>query len=105
MKFRYLLLICFECSLVACSSFKIIYSLADGFIKSEVKFFLQFDAEGEHHLNEMIYEMMKWHNTLMLPGYAAYFRNLANQIDRGMILNANITQAINDGRILLESTV
>ena len=41
----------------------------------------------------------------MLPRYAAYFRNQANQIDRGMILNANITQAINDGRILLESTV
>jgi len=81
------------------------YTLADGFIKSEVNFFLQFDAEGKHHLNEQIHEMMKWHNTFMLPRYAAYFRNQANQLDKGKFKNAYITQAINDGRILLESTV
>ena len=49
--------------------------------------------------------MIKWHNKFMLPRYASYFRNQANQIDKGMFLNANITQAINDGRIILEGTV
>ena len=105
MNFRHLLFLCIACTLVACSSFKIIYNLADGFIKSEVNFFLQFDAEGEYHLNEQIHEMLKWHNTFMLPRYAAYFRNQANQIDKGVFKNANFTQAINDGRILLEGTV
>ncbi len=105
MNFRNLILVCIACSLVACSSFKFIYSLADGFIKSEVKYYLQIDAEGEHHLDKQIYEMMKWHNTFMLPRYAAYFQNQANQIDKGNFNYAYIIHAINDGRVLLEGTV
>ena len=66
---------------------------------------MKFDSEGEDYLHEQISKLMKWHNTFMLPRYAAYFRIQANLIDKGLYGNVNIIQAINDGRILLEGTV
>ena len=62
--------------LAACSSFKIMYNLADDYIKQEAKFFLKFDEQGEQHLNEQVDKMMEWHNSIMLPRNAAYLRQL-----------------------------
>jgi len=91
--------------LSACSSFKIMYNFADDYIKQEAKFFLKFDEQGEQHLNEQVDKMMEWHNTIMLPRYAAYLRQLANQLDHGLYGATAISKGMKDGRILLQNTV
>ena len=91
--------------LAACSSFKIMYDFADDYIKQEAKFFLKFDEQGEQHLNEQVDKMMEWHNAIMLPRYAAYLRQLANQLDHGLYGATAITKGMKDGRILLQNTV
>ena len=91
--------------LAACSSFKIMYDFADDYIKQEAKFFLKFDEQGEQHLNEQVDKMMEWHNTIMLPRYAAYLRQLANQLDHGLYGATAISKRMKDGRILLQNTV
>ena len=91
--------------LAACSSFKIMYDFADDYIKQEAKFFLKFDEQGEQHLNEQVDKMMEWHNTIMLPRYAAYLRQMANQLDHGLYGATAITKGMKDGRILLQNTV
>ena len=91
--------------LAACSSFKIMYDFADDYIKQEAKFFLKFDEQGEQHLNDQVDKMMEWHNTIMLPRYAAYLRQLANQLDHGLYGATAITKGMKDGRILLQNTV
>ena len=91
--------------LAACSSFKIMYDFADDYIKQEAKFFLKFDEQGEQHLNEQVDKMMEWHNTIMLPRYAAYLRQMANQLDHGLYGATAISKRMKDGRILLQNTV
>ena len=91
--------------LAACSSFKIMYDFADDYIKQEAKFFLKFDEQGEQHLNDQVDKMMEWHNAIMLPRYAAYLRQLANQLDHGLYGATTITKRMKDGRILLQNTV
>ena len=91
--------------LAACSSFKIMYSFADDYIKQEAKFFLKFDEQGEQHLNDQVDKMMEWHNTIMLPRYAAYLSQMANQLDHRLYGATAITKGIKDGRILLQNTV
>ena len=91
--------------LAACSSFKIMYDFADDYIKQEAKFFLKFDEQGEQHLNDQVDKMMEWHNAIMLPRYAAYLRQLANQLDHGLYGATAITKGMKDGRILLQITV
>ena len=91
--------------LAACSSFKIMYDFADDYIKQEAKFFLKFDEQGEQHLNDQVDKMMEWHNAIMLPRYAAYLRQLANQLDHGLYGATAITKGMKDGRILLQNTV
>jgi len=91
--------------LAACSSFKIMYDFADDYIKQEAKFFLKFDEQGEQNLNDQVDKMMEWHNAIMLPRYAAYLRQLANQLDHGLYGATTITKRMKDGRILLQNTV
>ena len=91
--------------LAACSSFKIMYDFADDYIKQEAKFFLKFDEQGEQHLNDQVDKMMEWHNAIMLPRYAAYLRQLANQLDHGLYGATAITKGMKDGRILVQITV
>ena len=91
--------------LAACSSLKIMYDFADNYIKQEAKFFLKFDEQGEQHLNDQVDKMMEWHNAIMLPRYAAYLRQLANQLDHGLYGATAITKGMKDGRILLQNTV
>lgn len=91
--------------LAACSSLKIMYDFADDYIKQEAKFFLKFDEQGEQHLNDQVDKMMEWHNTIMLPRYEAYLRQMANQLDHGLYGATAITKGMKDGRILLQNTV
>ena len=91
--------------LAACSSLKIMYDFADDYIKQEAKFFLKFDEQGEQNLNDQVDKMMEWHNAIMLPRYAAYLRQLANQLDHGLYGATAITKGMKDGRILLQNTV
>ena len=91
--------------LAACSSLKIMYDFADDYIKQEAKFFLKFDEQGEQHLNDQVDKMMEWHNAIMLPRYATYLRQLANQLDHGLFGATAITKGMKDGRILLQNTV
>ena len=91
--------------LAACSSFKIMYDFADDYIKQEAKFFLKFDEQGEQNLNDQVDKLMEWHNAIMLPRYAAYLRQLANQLDHGLYGATAITKGMKDGRILLQITV
>ena len=91
--------------LAACGSFKIMYDFADDYIKQEAKFFLKFDEQGEQNLNDQVDKMMEWHNAIMLPRYAAYLRQLANQLDHGLYGATAITKGMKDGRILLQNTV
>ena len=91
--------------LAACSSLKIMYDFADDYIKQEAKFFLKFDEQGEQNLNDQVDKMMEWHNAIMLPRYAAFLRQLANQLDHGLYGATAITKGMKDGRILLQNTV
>ena len=91
--------------LAACSSFKIMYDFADDYIKQEAKFFLKFDEQGEQNLNDQVDKLMEWHNAIMLPRYAAYLRQLANQLDHGLYGATAITKGMKDGRILLQISV
>jgi hypothetical protein len=81
------------------------YDFADDYIKQEAKFFLKFDEQGEQNLNDQVDKMMEWHNAIMLPRYAAYLRQLANQLDHGLYGATAITKGMKDGRILVQITV
>jgi len=100
-QFKFTILI-ITLSLTCCSSFKLIYSLVDDFIEREVYFFLKLDEEGEAFLKDQVDELMAWHNTAMLPRYAAYLRHQADQLDNGVFDAVAIAQSWAEGRALYE---
>ena len=103
-QFKFTILI-ITLSLTCCSSIKLIYSLVDDFIEREVYFFLKLDEEGEAFLKDQVDELMAWHNTAMLPRYAAYLRHQADQLDNGVFDAVAIAQSWAEGRALLRDAV
>ena len=91
--------------LAACSSLKILYNFADDYIKQEATFFLNFDEQGMQDLTDKVDKMMKWHNTIMLPHYAAYLNHQANQLELGLYNAQAVAKGMRDGLILIKNTI
>ena len=91
--------------LVACSSTRLIYTLADKFIKDEIAYFFYLNKEERIFLNKQVTEMIAWHRTTMLPSYAEYLNDIADRIHKGQYGTADIVNVLSNGRSMIEETV
>ena len=97
-----LLLITF---LTACSSTRLIYTLAGEFIQDEITYFFNLDEEEEIFLDQQVKEMIIWHRKFMLPNYAGYLNDLADKLVTGQYKSVDINNALIRGRSLIDETV
>jgi len=102
---RLILILIISFGISACSSFKLIYRLADDFIKQEVAYFLNLDEKGQTFLDHEVSELMAWHDSEMLPRYAVYLRHQADKLDNGEYGATEIADSMAEGLTLLEDTV
>ena len=91
--------------LVACSSTRIVYTLADKFIKDEITYFFYLNKEESIFVNEQITEMIAWHRKTMLPSYAEYLNDIADRIHNGQYGTTDIVNVLSNGRSMIEKTV
>ena len=91
--------------LVACSSTRLIYTLADKFIKDEITYFFYLNKEERIFLNKQVTEMIAWHRKTMLPSYAEYLNDIADRIHKGQYGTADIVNVLSNGRSMIEETV
>ena len=91
--------------LAACSSTKLIYTLAGEFIQDEIAYFLDLDEEEATFLSLQVSEMVAWHRTTILPSYSAYLADMADKLAAGQYGATDIAKALADGRLLIEKTV
>ena len=99
---RLILILIISFGISACSSFKLIYRLADDFIKQEVAYFLNLDEKGKAILNVEVSELMVWHDSVMLPRYAVYLRHQAEKLENGEYGASAISNSMAEGRTLFE---
>ena len=90
---------------ISCSSTRLIYTFVDKFIEEEVAYFLNLDVEEEILLRRQVQEMVEWHRTSMLPRYAVYLNDIADQLEADKNNSANITRILLYGKFLVEETV
>ena len=90
---------------ISCSSTRLIYTFVDKFIEEEVTYFLNLDVEEEILLRQQVKEMVEWHRTSMLPRYAVYLNDIADQLEADQNNSANITRILLYGKFLVEETV
>ena len=90
--------------LEGCSSTRLIYAFAGGFIQDEVAYFLDLDEEEDAFLTQQVTEMVAWHRRTVLPNYAAYLTDVAKQW-QGQYGAADIAEVLAAGQSLIEETV
>ncbi len=88
-----------------CSSTRLIYAFASGFIQDEVAYFLDLDEEEGAFLGQQVAEMVAWHKKTVLPNYAAFLNDMANKLDEGQYGAADIAEVLAAGQSLIEETV
>ena len=91
--------------LEGCSSTRLIYAFAGGFIQDEVAYFLDLDEEEDAFLTQQVTEMVAWHRRTVLPNYAAYLTDVANKLAAGQYGAADIAEVLAAGQSLIEKTV
>ena len=88
-----------------CSNTRLAYNLAEEFIKKEVNYFINVDDKEEIILKKQILQMVAWHRSSMLPVYADYLTNLADEIQLNSDNSMYVLKAIDDAQFLIEETV
>ena len=91
--------------LANCSSTQLIYKLVENFFLEEVSYFVDLDEEENVLLKQQVSEMVLWHRTYMMPSYASYLEDIANNLEVGKYDTLVITKVLSNGRILIEKTV
>lgn len=91
--------------LTACSSAQLFYTFVDEFIENEISYFLDLDKEQKFLLSRQVSEMITWHRTSMMPSYATYLNNIADNLEMEQYNSIYITEALVEGKILIEETV
>ena len=81
-----------------CSSTRLMYAFAGGFIQDEVAYFLDLDEEEDAFLTQQVTEMVAWHRRTVLPNYATYLTDVANKLAAGQHGAADIAKAASEGR-------
>ena len=89
----------------ACSSTRFLYTFLEKFIKDEISFFFSLDKEERIFMNQQVSEMVYWHRSTMLPNYADYLNNIADKMEMDKYVDVDITNALTEGRYLIEETV
>ena len=89
----------------ACSSTRLIYTLAKEFIQDEITYFFNLNDEDRVLMNQKVSEMIAWHRKSMLPTYAAYLTNIADKIKAGQFSYTEINKITTNGGFLIEKTV
>ncbi len=92
-------------ALTACSSTRLIYTLAKQFIKDEVNYFIDLNPKEKEILSMQISEMINWHRKFILPKYSAYLTSISNKLEAGEYSLMDITKILSKGRYLIEETV
>ena len=92
-------------SFTSCSNTRLAYNIAEGFIKKEVNYFINIDDKEEIILEQQISHMVAWHRTSMLPIYADYLKNIADEIQYNSNNTVYVVKAVDDARLLIEKTV
>ncbi len=98
----FLLIITF---IASCSSTRLIYTLAEKFIKDEVSFFVYLDSKEEVILNESVSEVMIWHRTFILPNYAKFLKDTAAKLEANKYNKSQVSEILRNGRFLIEETI
>tara|TARA_B100000989_G_scaffold283156_1_gene248834 strand:+ start:1140 stop:1985 length:846 start_codon:yes stop_codon:yes gene_type:complete len=91
--------------LTACSSARLIYTFIDKFIEDEISYFLDLNDEQKLLLSGQVDEMITWHRKSMMPSYATYLNNIADNLEMKHYNSTTITEAIMNGQILIEETI
>ena len=91
--------------LSACSSPQIFYTLVDDFIEDEISYFLDLDEEQKFLLSRQVGDMVTWHRTSMMPSYAIYLENIADNLEMEQYNSIYVNEAIVEGKILIEETI
>ena len=91
--------------LSACSSTRFLYTFLEEFIKDEISFFFSLDKEEQIFMNQQVSEMVYWHRSSMLPKYSDYLNNIADKMEIDKYDDVEITNALTEGRYLIEETV
>ena len=92
-------------SFTNCSNTQLVYNITEEFIKKEVNYFIKVDEKDKILLKQLISQMVIWHRTSMLPIYADYLTNIANEIQSNSNNTVYVLKAVNDARFLIEKTV
>ena len=66
---------------------------------------MDLDEEENVLLKQQVSEMVLWHRTYMMPSYASYLEDIANNLEVGKYDTLVITKVLSNGRILIEKTV
>ncbi|NQV57300.1 MAG: hypothetical protein HQ503_15685 [Rhodospirillales bacterium] len=89
----------------ACSTTRIMYTFADDLIQNEAEFYLAAGEEEDRLLRQRAKKFMAWHRLQMLPRYAAFLRNEADNAEQGPVQKEAAMRAVDRVRVLLEETV
>ena len=92
-------------SFTSCSNTRLAYNIAEGFITKEVNYFINIDDKEEIILKQQISHMVAWHRTSMLPIYADYLKNIADEIQYNSNNTVYVVKAVDDARLLIKKTV
>ncbi len=92
-------------SLTNCSNTRLVYNLAEEFINKEVNYFINVDEKEEIILKKKVTLMVTWHRETMLPIYADYLINIADEIQLNSNNSIYVLKAIDNARFLIEETV
>ena len=102
---KLLVLITLIINATSCSSTRIVYSLAEKYLKDEVTFFIDLDNKEEIRLSKQITEIVEWHRKNMLPKYETYLKDIAEKLAKNQYSYKDITNILMYGSSLIEETV
>lgn len=91
--------------LIGCSSTRLIYTLANQYIKDEIIFFIDLNEDEKVVLSKQVSEIINWHRKFVLPKYSIYLTNISNKLEVGEYSETDITKILSKGRLLIEETI
>ena len=102
---KFSLLFLLFAGLTACSSTRLLYTFAEGFIEDEIKYFLDLRDEEGTFINQQIEKLVDWHRTSMLPRYATYLNSMADKLGANRYGSSDVAASVATGRSLIAETV
>lgn len=92
--------------LAGCSSLRLAYFGLDVAARNQVAFYLDLEDESERRFADAAMDrVLDWHQLEMLPRYAAFLREQADNLEAGDVSREQVMAAMRQTRALYEETV